>query len=224
MGSNWKSNSVTLYPHILDWLCGELLGDGCLYHPKGGVSAKFQYSSKYMEYTWYVAKTLDSYGIRQSGKICKRISKSDLVEKECTTYQYQSLSYIELQILYNLWYPEGKKIVPEGLGLPPVTCRQWYMGDGSLVHSRLKRPCINMSTQTFPVEGVNWLVSQLVALGFKASRQPNSNSIYISPYSVGDFLDYIGECPVGCYKYKWDLDNEITLEHLFKRMEEYSNV
>ena len=29
------------------------------------------------------------------------------------------------------------------------------------------------------------------------------NEIRISAYSVKDFLNYIGECPVNCYRYKW---------------------
>ena len=210
-------NSVTLYPHILDWLCGELLGDGCLYSHHA-LSAKFKYTSKYIEYTWYVSRTLHSFGIVQAGKIYRNSNGFG------TTYMYQSLSYLELRMLYDAWYPNGKKVVPKGLMLPSITCRQWYIGDGSLQHRQDGRPSITLCSDCFPISSVNWLVSQLIALGFDTTRQPNSNRVHISSTSTEAFLKYIGECPVECYRYKWDLGGRVVLEHLFQQMEKYSNV
>lgn len=198
MGSNYISNSVTLYPHILDWLCGELLGDGCL-RSNSTSSAKFQYSSKYMEYAWYIARTLDSYGIKQSGKIYKNLCKWGV------GYSYQSRAYSELRTLYDLWYPKGKKIVPEGLMLTPITCRQWYIGDGCLDRTQGKNPYITIATQAFPTSDVDRLVGQLINVGVNATRQSARNNVYVRRGSVKRFLDYIGQCPVACYKYKWDL-------------------
>ena len=201
MGSNWKSNSVTLYPHMLNWINGELLGDGCLNRPPLMQSARFNYSSKYMEYTWYVSRTLQSFGIVQSGEIHKYLHKIH----NSYSFVYISRSYIELRMLYDIWYPWGKKAIPEGLLLPSVTCRQWYIGDGCLQHRQERRPFITLCTECFSVTDVDWLVSRLVALGFDTTRQSKSNRIRISSYSTEDFLNYIGECPVECYKYKWDL-------------------
>ena len=204
MGSKWKSNSVELRPYMLDWLCGELLGDGSL-QSIASPTAKFRYSSKYVEYIGYVAKTLNSFGIEQSGRIYKHPNEGTVYGP---SYSYQSLTYPELWMLYDLWYLKGKKIVPEGLMLPSVTCRQWYIGDGCLQRRQGRRPNIIMCTECFSVTDIDWLVSQLVSLGFNATRQLNSNRIRISSYSVKDFLEYIGECPVECYKYKWNLGGE----------------
>ena len=199
-----KSNSVTLYPDMLDWICGELLGDGCL-HSYRFMSAKFKYSSKYIEYILYVSRILQSFGVVQAGRIYGYSNEGTVYSP---SYSYQSCSYPDLQILYDIWYPEGKKVVPEGLGLPAVTCRQWYMGDGCLQHRQGRRPNVILCTDCFPISSVNWLVNQLITLGFDTTRQPNSNRIRISSTSTEAFLKYIGECPVECYKYKWNIGGE----------------
>ena len=201
MGSKWKSNSVELRPNMIDWLCGELLGDGSL-QSIASPSAKFRYSSKYAECIGYVAKTLDSFGIEQSGRIYRHSNEGTIYDP---TYSYQSLTYPELWMLYDLWYSKGKKVIPKGLMLPSITCRQWYIGDGCLQHRQDRRPFITLCTECFSTEGVDWLVGRLIALGFNTTRQSKSNRVRISSYSTEDFLNYIGECPVECYKYKWDL-------------------
>lgn len=195
-----RGNHVTLSTKAIEWLQGELLGDGCL-RSQSEYSVYFIYDSKYEEYISYVSKTLEGFGIKQSGKIRKRVNEK---LNNCVSYTYCSLSYAELLPLYKKWYPEGKKIVPKDIELTPLTCRQWYIGDGSLLKQKIGRPRIELSTYGFSIEDVELLVKKLHDLGFKASRQPFKNGIRISAYSTRDFLDYIGECPVECYKYKWD--------------------
>lgn len=193
-----EANHCNLVQKAVDWIYGELLGDGCL-QSHSPFSANFQYGSKHLEYIKYVSKTLQSFGIEQSGKIREKYDK----KWNSYAYQYASLSYVELLPIRKQWYPEGKKIVPKDIELTPLTCRQWVIGDGSLKHEKKRRPHIILATYGFVIEDVKWLVGQLIKLGFKATRQPNNNSIRISQYSTKDFLDYIGKCPVECYQYKW---------------------
>lgn len=94
--------------------------------------------------------------------------------------------------------------MPRDLKLTPLVCRQWYIGDGCLKKPRRGGPYITLATDAFPVLSVKWLVGQLVNLRFRATRWKSENEISISAYSTKDFLDYIGECPVECYQYKWD--------------------
>ena len=62
----------------------------------------------------------------------------------------------------------------------------------------------NLSTCGFSISDVEWLISQLNELGFKATRMSSNNVIHISTYSAKAFLNYIGKCPVKCYQYKWN--------------------
>lgn len=188
-------NHCNLTFEATEWLNGELLGDGSLTIPSLG-SACFSYSSTYLEYAQYVSSTLKSFGIEQVGKILKYTYKY-------TFYRYTSRAYSELFLLCYMWYPKGKKIVPKFIKLSPVTCRQWYIGDRCLQHTQAGSPRIVISTQSFLKKDVEWLVKQLWEIGILATRQPVKNVISVSTYSTKDFLDYIGECPVECYKYKW---------------------
>ena len=192
------ANHCNLSQEAINWISGEILGDAylqsCSIH-----SARILYGSKYEEYINYVSDTLKSFGIQQSGKIYKRY------DKRCNSYiyNYASLSYTELLSLRKQFYPEGKKIIPKDIKLNPTILKQHYIGDGSLIYPKNGRPYVKLATYGFPVSDVNWLVKQLNKLGFLAKRCTSNNIIGISTYSTKDFLNYIGKCPVKCYKYKF---------------------
>jgi len=187
-----KVNHCKLSQEAIEWINGELLGDGSL-NCRSLYSARFDYSSKYEEYIQYVSDILKSFGIKQSGKI----------RKFKNNYKYISYSYEELLPIYKQWYPNNKKIVPKDIELTSLTCRQWYIGDGYLKHPQKGTQYIRLSTDGFPQKDVSWLVKELSKIGFKATRQPSSNRIVISVFSTKKFLNYIGNCPVKCYQYKW---------------------
>lgn len=191
------SNHIQLTKEMIQWIEGELLGDGNL-TSTSSLSATFRYTSKYWEYINYVANTLHKYGIG-NGKIRKE--KRDV-------FHYYSKRYIELKPLYDKWYPNRKKIVPKDLELTPLILRQWYIGDGCLVKPSKGhgKPYVLLCTDGFWVNDVEWLIEKLCKLGFKSTRRSSDNRIYISTYLTPDFLDYIGKCPVKCYRYKWDIN------------------
>lgn len=193
-----QANHCNLSPEAIEWITGELLGDGCLYS-YSSYSANFCYTSKFYAYIRYIYKTLKSFGIERSGRIMRYRNK----QFGNSTYSYNSLLYEELLPLRNQWYSNGKKIVPRDIKLTPSMIRQWYVGDGSLILDST-RPAINLGTCGFPVLDVEWLVEQLIKLGFKTTRQSGNNTIRISVFSTQEFLDYIGPCPVSCYQYKWN--------------------
>ena len=195
--TRWKHNHCELSQKAIEWINGELLGDGSL-RSRSHCSAQFTYGTKHLEYIRYISKILNSFGIKQGGRINKHLSKFG-----CYSYHYRSLSYAELLPLHKEWYPEGKKVVPKNLKLTPLTCRQWYIGDGTLQGLKKTKPDIRLASQGFTVYDVEWLVDQMVNLGFRVTKTDN-NKIHISVYSTEEFLEYIGSCPVECYKYKWN--------------------
>ena len=196
-----KGNHCNLSQEAKEWIDGELLGDGCLCS-QSSYSANFFYGSKYLEYIQYVSDTLQSFGIKQAGKI----NKDNKCYKNFNyyTYFYASRAYVELLPVRKRWYPDGKKIVPKDVELTPLTVRQWYIGDGCLLHLSKRRPFIVLSTCGFSISDVEWLVEQLDSLGFRTTRRSSNNTIHISAFSTQDFLAYIDKCPVRCYQYKWN--------------------
>lgn len=192
-----QANHCNLSKEAIEWINGELLGDGCL-SKKSSYSATFRYTSKHIEYIKYVLDMLKSFGIEQSGKTTKEYHKTNY------TYHCASRSYVELLPIREQWYPEGKKIVPKDIELTPLVCRQWYIGDGNIYKKSINcNPHIDLYTNGFTPKGVRWLVLQLKRVGFNAKRYDYHNSIHISTYSTKEFLNYIGNCPVKCYQYKF---------------------
>ena len=194
-----NKNHCSLPPEAIEWINGELLGDGCL-NSRCKYSAMFRYSSKYPEYIQYVSDKLRSFGIEQIGRMYQFKDK----RYGSMTYYYCSRSYVELLPIYNQWYPNGDKIVPKDIKLTPLVARQWYTGDGSLIHSKTQKSYITLATNCFKNLDVKWLVRQLTELNIKASQQHSNNVIRIPCYSIKSFFDYIGNSPVQCYKYKWE--------------------
>lgn len=190
-------NSVIITPDLLRFMGGEIIGDGSV-TMHGNRSARYRHTSKYREYLIWLSECLDKWGIGQVGRITRRKDKYGII-----TYKYQSRSYPELVAVYKRWYPEGKKIVPQDLELPPIMARQWYLGDGGLSNYKRKHPGIVFGTYDFDRQSIGYLIEELGRLNFKATYQPSHNTIYIWAHSVKDFLEWIGPCPVSCYDYKW---------------------
>jgi len=194
-----RGNHCNLSEKAKQWIDGELLGDGNL-RSQSKYSANFAYSSKHLEYIQYISDTLNSFGIKQAGKIHEEKDK----RWNNYSYHYDSLCYEELLPIRNRWYPNGHKIIPRDLKLTSLVLRQEMLGDGCLVHKKRCRPYIMLCTCGFPISDVEWLVIQLIKLGFKTIRQAGNNMIGISTSSTKNFLDYIGKCPAQCYQYKWE--------------------
>ncbi|MBA7562086.1 hypothetical protein ES695_02135 [Candidatus Atribacteria bacterium 1244-E10-H5-B2] len=194
-----QANHCKLSQKAIEWMNGELLGDGSL-RMISKYSALFAYTSKYKEYINYVSKILNFFGIKQGGKINKIYHK----KYDTYSYHYVSHSYIELLPIYKKWYPNGKKIIPRDIKLTPLTLKQHYIGDGYLAYHRNRNTSIKLCTNGFPIEDIKFLVKKLAKLGLKVTGRPSDNTIGISAYSTKKFLNYIGKCPVNCYQYKFN--------------------
>lgn len=190
-------NFLTFSPELLELLKGELLGDGCI-SMASNRSARYQHSSKYRAYLVWLSRQFAASGLVQSGKIHKYRAKRG------TIFLYRTRSYPELVLIRQRWYPKGKKIVPKDLKLTPIMARQWYTGDGCLVHRKHRRPHIKFATNGFDVDSVEYLVGELREQGFRVTHWPANNVIGLSADSVKDFLSWIGPSPVACYQYKWN--------------------
>lgn len=204
-----RANHIDLSPEALEFLDGELLGDGSL-NSRSRFSAYYTHSSKYLEYLIWLSALFKNWGIEIVGSIIKRKGGWGTTVFDLTTRTYE-----EFRILYERWYPGGRKIVPKDISLTPLTLRQTYLGDGSLRFSG-KRPSIILCTQGFPRDDVVFLVEKLNSLGLKSALQPSKNTIRISAFSTPEFLSYIGPCPPeieSIYGYKWNYQNNRVRKH-----------
>lgn len=214
--ASW-SNYVSLSSEALEFLRGELLGDGHLERIQW--SSSYRHNSKHKEYLEWLSKELARFGINQSGKVLKHEATSCCKGKtfQYTSFSYQSRYYIDLKLLWQLWYrPAMKeekdrgrrfiKVVPKDLELTSLVLRQWYLGDGYPQYYRNKRNGLGLSTQGFSRREVRFLADLLENLGLTASVHAD-NEIYVFARSVNYFLDYIGPCPKeirSIFGYKWN--------------------
>ncbi len=220
-----RGNHVSLTFQIIEVINGLMLGDGHL-NQRSKWSAGYEHGSKYKEYLEWLSERFNGFGVKQTGKIYKETIDKRPKWKNAIGYRYSSLSYSELLPLQQKWYrlysqetdpPNWSykliKIVPRDIELTPTTCLYWYMDDGCLKHRSKKNSNdnINLATMGFPIADIEFLVRKLNEIGFKCHRTVD-NQIYISTESTPAFLEYIGDCPVDCYKYKWKLKN-LSLFH-----------
>jgi len=192
------ANRCVITLELLERISGQLLGDAYLY-PYKKYSARLSWGQKHKEYAQYIKDTLANLGM-----------SSGNMHYYKNAYHFNTISYPELLPLRQKWYyydetlKRNRKKVPRDLELTPAVCREWHLGDGGLNHPKNGRSYIMLSTYDFPIKEVNFLVEKLNNLGFKTTRQEKHNTIYISTKSTKRFLKYIGPCPVKCYEYKWN--------------------
>jgi LAGLIDADG DNA endonuclease family len=176
---------------------GLLLGDGGL--RRRARSANYTHTCKHREYIEWLQAELSKHGL-SFGKIYLKPNGYG------SGYDYQIHSRVDAYLTkqHSRWYRNGKKVVPGDLRLSPTSMKHWYIGDGGFDSHKgyLRQICI--STHAFSSEERFFLTEQLHELGIKASCR-NNGTICIAKSAIVDFLAYIGECPVNCYTYKWNL-------------------
>ena len=207
MMKNINTNSIAITPTLTSIINGALLGDWSLTKSSES-SARFDTSSKYRLFLEWASQILGENGI-DSGNIYHKTITFKNGYGPYDSYRLKSYSYSDLLRIRELWYPEGKKIVPAKLTLDKATVLWWYLGDGNLDCGKTRNPRIRLFTNGFRDNDVDRLAKMLIAIGIKAWRTKTENIISVSSYSTPAFLEYIGPCPKAIesvYGYKWDLD------------------
>jgi len=140
-------------------IIGSILGDGYLRVIKGRKDAflEINHSNKQKDYVDWM------YGKLKS--ITKNPPKLRKSNGERFAYRFFTKQRPELTELFNLFYQDGKKIIPDNLELNPLTLAVWYMDDGSMCRSS----DIYLNTQQFDNESQRKMISSLNKLGLKAS-------------------------------------------------------
>jgi hypothetical protein len=186
---------IVLSKKAIEIINGELLGDGHI--SSSGSNSSFQHSTANLEYGEFVYKKLNENDVPLlKDKILPTRNNGN------DQFHTRSVSNVTFSKMRELWYPLGEKIVPNSIELTPDVCLHWFLGDGSFEHPG---GCLLLYTCCFSKEDVYLLADKLVGIGITATLNKDGAyyMIRIWKKSTNDFLDYIGECPVKSYEYKW---------------------
>ena len=100
----------------------------------------------------------------------------------------------------------ARKILPN-ITLTPIILKNWFIGDGSSIK---QKNCNNHKGQIsckykneFILDQFNKLFNKVAIYEYKNSSGAICYTYHISNKNFIKFLDYIEECPVESYKYKW---------------------
>lgn len=198
---NIKIEFNNIEKEILD---GCLLGDGMIeLNSVNKKSCNLTYVSSIKEHVSYITTFFDRFhtkgflinGLKQYKTFDNR------TKKEYTGYRYRTSCNKSFEEVRKRWYNDNKKCIPSDIKLSPKTCLMWYIGDGCLRKGNSK--AIQLSTDSFEKKDINDLL--LPQLSKFEAYVCSNNRIYIPRRKTKEFLKFIGECPVDCYKYKWDI-------------------
>lgn len=186
--NTFKKDSSIINKELNEIIIGNLLGDG--YIRKSKVRCTYAHVDKNKEYIEWLIKIFENSSIS-----CHFNSTTSA--NGC--YSFQTNSYQCLNDYHDRFY-QDKRIVPSDILLTPIVLRQWFISDGNTHKTS------GLSIAKSPYNKILMLQLQNI-IGERCSyhfdKRRGCGKYYIPKRYKPKFFDYIGECPVECYKYKW---------------------
>lgn len=199
------SREFELDKEIISFISGLLLGDASIPKRKDGVKPRsLTQACKHKEYLGYIQRRLLIFGIESSPILSRWIKDDRCKNKGYTQHFLQTRRYKTFEIFRKRFYPNEVKIIPKNLFPTPDLLLQLYLCDGNFYRE------IRLCTDAFTKEDVlllKNLIEKKLRIKLGIRKVNGRNEIAIKKSETHKFLNYIGECPVKCYKYKWR-DNE----------------
>lgn len=187
---------------------GGLLGDASIVrsYKTNGRFQKTQTVSSREYLQWHFdelapfSKFIGNYKQDKVVKIAGAFAKHGKIDV-CT---FRTSETKDIGAMREIWYPKGKKIVPESVRITPLSLAVWFCDDGTATpETRSASFC----TQGFSVADCFLLSEKIKGAGIVCSvvRSGNGPSIYISRRSFSDLMDMIKpHVPWSCFAYKVD--------------------
>ena len=205
-GKTWKINKPFILTEYQEEIInGALLGDGCLVIDKKGINPYFGYLSKSREHVIYVCDSLKEYGRKGDYFTTKEYVRKD-TGKSYTQTVFRTQANPTFLPIYNKWYKDKIKHIPDDLVLTSTICLIWYLGDGSLTNNGEIQLCTDCFAKEEQEQILLPQLKQFEAY-IKCTGRKKSHIYYriVIPYrQVINFLSYIGDCPVEDYRHKWN--------------------
>jgi Mor family transcriptional regulator len=216
-------------------LTGLLLGDGSLNAPRTertNCSLSLRQSINKKEYVNWISETFNNYypKTREIYSNEYLINKNGIIHREkvkkyLSAYEMQTCRSPNLTLFRKIWYPNGKKIIPENLQLNEKIISIWFTDDG---HNNVKQRTAVIATNSFSIEEMEMLKSKLnvfnlnpkieiVSSKYSGKKQPilifrkesYDNLIFmIKPHIIWDCFEYKKAWRPA--KTKWEITNKIT--------------
>ena len=185
-GFSLKLREMSKIPlHLRSIILGVLLSDGWLYKNKTGKTL-FALKQTNFEYLWLVYSKMSHFS-----RSLPRITKTNINGKNFSSFMFATRVYPCFTEWHNIFYLEGKKIVPLDLYnlLTYEALAHWIMGDGCKLNKGL-----TLQTQSFTVRECVFIISILIhKFNLKCSihMQRNQPTIYISSKSMEKLIPLI---------------------------------
>lgn len=96
--------------------------------------------------------------------VCKFWTGSSYDTRTSKTYEWVKLRTHRSDVFsnhYELWYPEGTKVIPEDLQLTPLSLAVWFSDDGNIRQICNNRLQLKLSTNGFDIHSVELLCALL---------------------------------------------------------------
>ena len=187
--------SLTQFQRSL--IIGSILGDGYVRIIPGRKDAflEVNHSIKAKEYVDWKYSVLEN--------ICKSKPKKRNTNEGRVAYRFFTKQNHEITNLLNLFYKNGKKIVPPNLELDAVILAVWFMDDGSRSRSN-----VYLNSQQFSLSDQNRLLHKLRQFGLKArlNRDKKYYRIRFLTESILKLNQIIGPYIVSSMRYKLSYD------------------
>jgi len=175
-------------------IMGSVLGDGYLRIVKGRKNALFEvnHSFSQKEYVdWKYNKLIS---------LCKSAPKARAGNGSRIAYRFNTIQHEELTELFNLFYPNGKKVIPSSLELDPIMLLVWYMDDGS----KCRENDVYLNTQQFSIVDQSICAKALLKLGIESglNRDKQYWRIRIKKSSLPKLFAHITPYIIPSMRYK----------------------
>jgi len=181
---------------------GTVLGDSCIWlAPNDRTTLEIKQCKEHKEYVFWFYNKLKYIFPREPKQ--RKDNGQWYINSSCST---------ELSNLRKIFYPNGKKIIPENIGellKSPVSLAVWFMDDGTLDY-RFKDHCaFHLCTNGFSLEESKRLADVLdknfgisATVHYTLCRGKRHARIYIGAKGRGRFIKLVMPFIINCFKYK----------------------
>jgi hypothetical protein len=182
-------------------LVGMLLGDAHLERQRGARTArlKIEHSVRQSAYVdWKYGEWRD--WVRTPPRVRDRRNR---LGTSSTNVGFSTLSHVELEQFRERFYRDHRKVVPEDLGLTPLSMAVWFMDDGSRKSSQCRGLYLNTQSFTLTeVQLLQWVILRDVGVETTMRKQRDGLQIYVPAPSASAMSAYMAKEILPSMRYK----------------------
>jgi len=184
-------------------LVGSILGDATIYpcNKNNEAILEYKYDDKYFSYLKWLHKSLESLGLREIKP-----------HRGFHQHRFRSSPNKEIGNLRNIFYPQGKKIIPRIINkllIDSLSLAVWYMDDGCLDFREKDHCNATLATFSFSKEECELLAKTLFT-NFNLLIKVHKNTmrgkpyfrLYVTSKSMDRFVNLIRPFILPCFSYK----------------------